>query len=136
MEQWLCSRTHSYCLFPSPFPISNCHPSPKANEFWRGIDADLNNPSRWVCFYLQENDRVPEWWREFQLLIHSLDKSFSDVQVQKNGLPASHGLQAASCTIGMRWLMDHLTLPRVTTAKGLPSPSRLQRSLGLSSVVC
>ena len=36
-------------------PQSNCHPSSKANESWKGIDADLNNLSRWVCFYLQEN---------------------------------------------------------------------------------
>ena len=46
---------------PSPTPQSNFHSSPKAKESWKGIDADLSNPSRWVCFYLLENNRVLEW---------------------------------------------------------------------------
>ena len=68
---------------PSPIPQSNCYSSPKAKESWRGIDANPNHPSRWVCFYLQENDRVPEWWREFQLLICSLDESFGNILAQR-----------------------------------------------------
>ena len=50
---------------------------------WRGIYANPNIPSRWVHFYLQENDRVPEWWSKFQLLIHPLDESVGNVPVQR-----------------------------------------------------
>ena len=42
---------------PSPIPQSNCCPSLKAKESWKGIDADPNNSSRWVCLYIQENDK-------------------------------------------------------------------------------
>ena len=48
----------------------------------RGIDADPNHPGRWIHLYLQEHDRVQEWWREFQLLICSMDESLGDVPVQ------------------------------------------------------
>ena len=46
---------------PSHTPWCNCHPSQRARESGRGIDADPNHPGRWVHLYLQGNDRVPEW---------------------------------------------------------------------------
>ena len=49
----------------------------------------------------------------------------------KNGLPASHCLQTAGCTIGTRWLMDHPVLPGIAGVKGFPSPKRFQGSSGL-----
>ena len=67
----------------SPVPQSNCHPSPQAKESWKGIDVDPNHPSRWICSYLKENCRVPEWWREFQSLILSPDECFRDILVQR-----------------------------------------------------
>ena len=116
---------------PSPIPQSNCCPSLMAKESWRGIDADQNNPGRWVWFYLQENDRVLEWWREIPIT-HALPGwKLWWHSSPKNGLPASYSLQTAGCTIGMRWLMNCPALSRVTTLKGLPFPSRLQKSLGL-----
>ena len=70
-------------LLPPPLPNLTATPPQRQRGLGRGIDADPNSPSRWVCFYLQENDRVPEWWREFQLLIPSLDESFGNVPVQR-----------------------------------------------------
>ena len=66
-----------------PVPQSDCHPSSKANESWKGVKADINHPNRWVFSYLKENDRVPEWWREFWSLIPSLNESFGDIPVQR-----------------------------------------------------
>ena len=52
-----------------------------------------------------------------------------------NGLSASHSLQTASHTIGMRWFLDCPALAGVTGVKGFPSPERFQESLGLLSGV-
>ena len=46
------------------------------------MKANPNNPGRWVYLYLQEHDRMPELWREFQSLLCSKDKCLSDIQVQ------------------------------------------------------
>ena len=60
-KQMTTLRTSS----PSPTPWSNCHPYQKAEESWNGICANTNCPGRLIYFYLQENDRVLEWWTEF-----------------------------------------------------------------------
>ena len=54
---------------------------------------------------------------------------------QRDGLPASHGLQGDSHITGKRWLMHHLALPGDAWVKGLPSPKGLPRILRLLSSV-
>ena len=49
-------------------------PSPllslKANKPWsRATGADAIGATQWVHSYLEENYRVPEWWREFRSLL-------------------------------------------------------------------
>ena len=44
----------------------------------------------------------------------------------KNGLLASCSLQAASHTVGVRWLMDHPTLLGIAGAKGFPFPKNFK----------
>ena len=70
----------------SPAPWPNCYPSPRPRESVKRIDADPNQPGWWVCLYLQRHDRVPEWWREFQSLIPSMDKSTGDIPIQMMAL--------------------------------------------------
>ena len=121
---------------PSPASQSNHCPSQRARESWRGIDADPNHPKKWVCFYLQEHDRVPEWWVERVLVTCLLHRQkCRPCPSPRFDPPASHCLQAASCTTRMRWLMDHPTLPRVAGVKKLPSASRLQGNTRLLSSV-
>ena len=46
--------------FPSPLP------SPKTKKpRSRTTGADAIGAAQWICFYLEDNYRVPEWWREF-----------------------------------------------------------------------
>ena len=58
------------------------HPSQKAKKSWRGIDANTNNEGEWVCSYVQKDNRLPEWWREFWSLLHSNDECFSNIKVK------------------------------------------------------
>ena len=67
---------------PSLAPQSSCLPSGKAKKSWRGIRADSNKSGRRVCSYLQEYDRVPEWWRELWSLLCSMDELLDDIQLQ------------------------------------------------------
>ena len=68
---------------PYPVPPSDCHPSMKAKESWKWVKADTDYPGRWLFSYLKENDRVPEWWREFWSLIPSLNKNTGNDPVQR-----------------------------------------------------
>ena len=124
--------TTSSASSPPPTHQSNCYTYPKAMESWREIDADPNNPSRWVCFYLQENDRVPKWCREFQPLICSPHKSFTDVPVQIMG--CQHAVPFRQPATQLEWGGSWTTLPCLGLLdwRDFPSPKRFQGSWGLS----
>ena len=57
----------------SPVTQLSCHPSQKAKKPQREIGADPNQAGEWVGSYLQKNERVPEWRREFWSLLCSKD---------------------------------------------------------------
>ena len=67
---------------PSPMPQPSHLHSGKAKKSWQGMEGNPNNHGRWVCFYLQEHDRVWEWWREFQSLLCSMDKCLGNIHIQ------------------------------------------------------
>ena len=67
---------------PSPMPQPSCLPPGKAKKSQQGMEANPNNPGRWVHIYLQEHDRVLEWEREFWSLLCSMDECLGDIQVQ------------------------------------------------------
>ena len=52
------------CLASEP----HSHPSQKAKKLWEGIDVDPNNPGKWIQAYLERDNRLPEWWKQFILL--------------------------------------------------------------------
>ena len=51
-----------------------CHPSLKRGKSWEGINVNPNNTSQRVSIYLKKDSQLPEWWEEFQPLIHSADR--------------------------------------------------------------
>ena len=67
---------------PSPVPQLSFHPSSKAKKPQREIGADLSHAGKWVCSYLQMNERVPKLWREFRSILHPKDEHFSNVQIK------------------------------------------------------
>ena len=74
---------HSYYLCSSaPYVKTHHNPSQKAKKLWREAVANLNHAGEWVCSYMQKNEQVPDWWREFQSLLYSKDKHFINVQVK------------------------------------------------------
>ena len=98
-----------------------CHyPSHKAKKSWWGIEANPNNAGEWACSYLQKNERVTEWWREFQSLLCSKDENFSDIQVK--GWPTCKSWPS-DCQLHNGNEMAHRppTLSGCAGAKGLPS---------------
>ena len=55
---------------PSPPSQPSPLPSPKAKKPWeRATGADAISAAQWVWSYLEDNYRVPKWWREFQSLL-------------------------------------------------------------------
>ena len=50
---------------PSPMPQTSCYPFWKAKKHWREIGVDQNHTGEWIHSYLQKNEWVPDWWREF-----------------------------------------------------------------------
>ena len=46
----------------SSSPTSQCSHllSRKDKKYWQRMEANPKNPGKWVCFYLQEHDRVPD----------------------------------------------------------------------------
>ena len=59
---------------PSPPPQPSHLPSQKAKKSHQEIKVDKISAGQLVCDYLEGNDRVPKWWREFQhLLQHPSD---------------------------------------------------------------
>ena len=92
--------------------------SQKDKKSQQGMEVNPNNPGRWVHFYLQEHDSVPEWWREFQSVLHSLDKCLSDIQIQ--GLATSK-LLLSGCQPHnkIKMALDCPTLPRGAGTKEL-----------------
>ena len=53
---------------PSPPSQPSCLTSQKAKKSQQGIEANTASAGQWICAYLEENDMVPKWWREFQCL--------------------------------------------------------------------
>ena len=81
-------------------PLLLSHPSWKTKKLCRETEANLNHASEWVYSYIQMNEWVPNWWREFRSLLFSKEGHSGDVQVKGLDLLASHGLQVASYTAG------------------------------------
>ena len=68
---------------PSPAPQPNCHPSKRAKKAQREtLGLNPNQAGEWVHSYMQKNERVPKWWREFWSLLCSKDECFGNVQVK------------------------------------------------------
>ena len=67
---------------PSPMPTPSYHPSQKTKKSQWGIEADPNNAGEWVCSYVQKDEWVPNWWREFISLLCSEDKCFWDIKIK------------------------------------------------------
>ena len=107
-------------------------PFPKAKESWREIHADLNNTDIWVNFYLQENDTVLEWWKEFQSHIGFLVKA-SALSWSKEW-PASKPLPLG-CWLHNKHAMAHGLLHPAWChwGKGTTFPDQTLGSLGLLS---
>ena len=104
--------------------------SRKAKKSWQGMEADPDNPGRWVCFYLQKHDRVIYWWREFWSLLCSTDECLGDVQVQELACQQAVAFRLPAT----QWEKDgSWTSPPCLGVKVLPSPKRLQGNLRLSS---
>ena len=55
---------------PSPPSQPSPLPSQKVKNPWeRATKADTTSAALWVWAYIEENYRVPKWWREFQSLL-------------------------------------------------------------------
>ena len=67
---------------PCPVPQPRCHPSQKAKKSQREIGADLGHAAKFICSYLQKNEWVPGWWREFWYLLCTKDEYFGIIQVK------------------------------------------------------
>ena len=67
---------------PSTTPQPYSHPSQKAKKPWRETEAKPNHTGKWVHSYVQRNEWVPNWWKEFQSLLCTKDKCFRNVQVK------------------------------------------------------
>ena len=67
---------------PSPMPHPSCHPSQKAKKPQREIKAGPFQAGEWVHSYLQVNEGVPEWWREFRSHLCAKDECFGNIKVQ------------------------------------------------------
>ena len=57
-------------------------PSWKGKKLWEWIGTDPNNSSQWVQAYLERDNRLPEWWKEFCPLVHSIDGHCNDAKVK------------------------------------------------------
>ena len=68
---------------PSPAPQPSCLPSGKAKKSQQEMKANPNSPGRWVSLYVQEHDRVLEWWIEFWSLLQSKDECVSNVEATR-----------------------------------------------------
>ena len=56
-------------------------PSQKVKKL-EGIDVDPNNPSQWVQAYMERDNRIPEWWKEFYHLVCSADGCYNNAKVK------------------------------------------------------
>ena len=89
--EWTITPTTSPPSSPSPpSPL----PSPKAKKPQnRTTRADAIGATQWVHSYLEDNNRVPEWWREFwSLLQHPCDPAIEKLahqQVMAFWIPAT-----------------------------------------------
>ena len=67
---------------PSPMPKPSHYPSRKTKKSWQGTEANPTFTTELIWFYVEKNERVPDWWREFQSIHHSKDEHFNDDQVK------------------------------------------------------
>ena len=75
----------STASLPSP-PSQPSHlPPQKAKKPWeRETGADIISAAQWVWAYIEENYRVPKWWREFwSLLWHPCDSTIQKLACQQ-----------------------------------------------------
>ena len=89
----------------SPAPQPSHLPSGKAKKSQQGMEANPCNPGRWVHFYLEEHDRVQEWWKEFQSLLCCTDECLGNIQAQRLGTQqaAAFRLLAIQCDKDDSW---------------------------------
>ena len=118
-------------LPPNSTPKPSCLPSRKAMKSQEGMKADSNSPGRWVSLYLQEQDRVLEWCREFWSIPSLQGWMCEQHPGPRVGPSGSCSLQAASCTNWERQLMDCPTLSGDAGMQELPSPKGFQGNSGL-----
>ena len=105
---------------PSPSPQPSCLTSRKAKKSQQEMKANPDSTGRWVSLYVQENKRVPEWWREFWSLLCSKEKCVSNIKAQRLAqqqatafrLPAAqikkNGLWTAPSCLGVLACWDYL----------------------------
>ena len=80
-------------------------PSQKAKKsLERVARADTISAAQWVWAYLEENNRLPKLWREFQCL-----------------LPTSHGLLATHHAAKEGWIVEYPTLCGSIGVEEIPS---------------
>ena len=50
----------------------------KRDNFWEGIDVDLNKIGQWASTYLKKDSWLPEGWEEFLPITDSADRCCND----------------------------------------------------------
>ena len=83
MEPTKLINTPSTSVPSSPTQQLCHHFSQKTKKSWQGIEANPSLTSEWIWSYIDKNERMPDWWREFWSILCSKDKLFSDVQVKE-----------------------------------------------------
>ena len=86
------------------------------------MKANPISPGRWVSLYLQEHDRVPEWWREFQSLLCSKDECMSNIQVQGLAHQQATAFRLPATQLKKNGSWTAPTLPGGAGMQGLPYP--------------
>ena len=69
---------------PVPCPVSQpcSHPPWKGRKLWEGIDVGPSISNQWVQAYSKRDDKLPEWWKEFHPLVHSMDGCGDNTKVK------------------------------------------------------
>ena len=71
----------------APLLLHPLHCNPAATlprkKSQQGIEADPSLTSNWIWSYVENNERVPNWWRELQSILCSQDEPFNDIQVKE-----------------------------------------------------
>ena len=94
---------------PSPTPQSNCPPPWGKRSLRRELMLIWIIPVDGFAFTSRPVPEVPEWWREFQLLIPSPDESFGEVLVQRMACQQAMAFRLTATQL--EWHGSWTTLP-------------------------